>query len=433
MRRKLTTDIAKQYPLYILGGGSIGLLYASKMRIENSSIPTCLLLQSHHKSKVISSLNCSSDMFPFVLKDENGMNHPLISDVSSMFRKREYLSDRRNSDAFIIAAFKNVNEEITLLDIPAKIINDIEVDSNLRGCDCIRNILLCTKAPDAVHAIESILHLTHPKDRIKIIVMTNGSLAVVSDLKKMLKSNGDEISNRIDIILASTSHGAHRGIQHIDKDLDEISMVMNNQTFNIHHAGLGHTYVEDTGDVLGQIVSNIWNQIGLNSNLVSVKDMHILNWKKLATNCAINPLTALRGCRNGHLLLEVNKINGMESVQMLGRQHEWDHIDPIMFYQLIKELSDVAIADAKSKGMLDQDIHESFDYNKLVQFVEDVVKNTANNHSSMLQDVMHKRYPTEIDYLNGYIVNLGRQLGVDTFANEFICNEVENLTKPFES
>ena len=67
------------------------------------------------------------------------------------------------------------------------------------------------------------------------------------------------------------------------------------------------------------------------------------------------------------------------------------------------------------------------------EFVEDVVKNTANNHSSMLQDVMHKRYPTEIDYLNGYIVNLGRQLGVDTFANEFICNEVENLTKPFES
>jgi hypothetical protein len=63
--------------------------------------------------------------------------------------------------------------------------------------------------------------------------------------------------NRIDINFVSTTHGAHRVVQNVDIDLvDLISIVMSNQTFYTHHAGLGHTYIKDVEDVLCQILSN---------------------------------------------------------------------------------------------------------------------------------------------------------------------------------
>ena len=51
--------------------------------------------------------------------------------------------------------------------------------------------------------------------------------------------------------------------------------------------------------------------------------------------------------------------------------------------------------------------------------VNSVCKATAENRSSMLQDRTKNR-PTEIDYINGAITGMGRELGVATPVNEVL-------------
>lgn len=90
-------------------------------------------------------------------------------------------------------------------------------------------------------------------------------------------------------------------------------------------------------------------------------------WRKLALNCAINPLTVLHSCRNGEL-----------------QQH------PCEVATLCDELS--GLLQRCGQPAAAEDLHEE---------VLRVIQATAANFSSMYQDVAHGRR-TEISYLLGY-------------------------------
>jgi 2-dehydropantoate 2-reductase len=110
-------------------------------------------------------------------------------------------------------------------------------------------------------------------------------------------------------------------------------------------------------------------------------------WRKLLANALINPLTALFEIPNGMLL---------DSPQTL---------------QLMRELFDEAAAVAHRCGLK---IDEA-DWQEIVT----ICRNTSRNLSSMLQDVQ-KRKPTEIEAINGYLVQKGRELGIATPRHETI-------------
>jgi len=90
-------------------------------------------------------------------------------------------------------------------------------------------------------------------------------------------------------------------------------------------------------------------------------------WRKLALNCAINPLTVLYGCRNGGLL-----------------EHDLE------VAMLCTELVQVLERCGQPAAALD--LHAD---------VLRVIQATAANYSSMYQDVVHRRR-TEISYLLGH-------------------------------
>lgn len=90
-------------------------------------------------------------------------------------------------------------------------------------------------------------------------------------------------------------------------------------------------------------------------------------WRKLALNCAINPLTVLHDCRNGGLL---------------------EH--PCEVATLCEELTELLQRCGQPAAA--QDLHSD---------VLRVIQATAANYSSMYQDVAHGRR-TEIAYLLGY-------------------------------
>jgi 2-dehydropantoate 2-reductase len=127
-----------------------------------------------------------------------------------------------------------------------------------------------------------------------------------------------------------------------------------------------------------------------------VKDARALLWGKLVVNSAINPLTALLRVPNGELLLR-------PSARALMRA-------------LAKETATVAEAEGVQLPFADP-----------AERVEEVARQTAENYSSMLQDIQ-RGAPTEIDAICGAISRIGQNRGIATPLNEACWQLVAALT-----
>ncbi|PYI54598.1 ketopantoate reductase family protein [Paenibacillus flagellatus] len=115
-------------------------------------------------------------------------------------------------------------------------------------------------------------------------------------------------------------------------------------------------------------------------------------WNKLLINAVVNPLTALLRVRNGELLATERRIG------------------------LMRRLLDEGTAVAKACGIpVRDDVWEQ---------IVDVCAKTADNASSMLQDVSSGR-PTEIDWINGAIVERARRFGIPVPVHETVCDLVK--------
>ena len=118
-------------------------------------------------------------------------------------------------------------------------------------------------------------------------------------------------------------------------------------------------------------------------------------WRKLAVNCAINPLTAYLGVPNGRLL-----------------------DDPRTIALLHAAAAEVAAVAAALGIPLDADV---------AALAEAVAARTADNRSSMLQDT-DRGAPTEIDAINGAVVRAGKAVGVETPVNAALWQAIVSLT-----
>jgi len=115
-------------------------------------------------------------------------------------------------------------------------------------------------------------------------------------------------------------------------------------------------------------------------------------WKKLVVNCVINPLTAILQARD-------NEIGGE---LLAGIRHA-----------VVREVVAVGVAEGIT---LKSD---------LVDFVDQVIPR-YENRSSMLQDLT-RGSRTEIDFLNGKVVELGKRHGIPTPANDCLTQLVRFL------
>jgi 2-dehydropantoate 2-reductase len=135
-------------------------------------------------------------------------------------------------------------------------------------------------------------------------------------------------------------------------------------------------------------VCTLFREAGLDTQVEPNIDRVV--WRKLAVNCALNPLSALEGVTNGALL---------------GRL-EWR--------QAIEAATHEVGAVAAARGIVLGDT---------ARLALEVARLTAGNRSSMLQD-LERGFRTEIDAINGAVVIEGRRLGVPTPLNEAFWNAV---------
>jgi 2-dehydropantoate 2-reductase len=123
-------------------------------------------------------------------------------------------------------------------------------------------------------------------------------------------------------------------------------------------------------------------------------------WMKAFYNIALNPLSATLGVQYGFL-------------------EEHEETKDIM-YRLLDEAFQVARAEQIA---LKFDIDSYFQY-----FLEKLLPPTANHRSSMLRD-LERGKKTEIDHLNGFIVQRGMIHGIPTPVNKTMTQIVKSLEK----
>ncbi len=119
-------------------------------------------------------------------------------------------------------------------------------------------------------------------------------------------------------------------------------------------------------------------------------------WRKVLVNAAINPVTAVRRIPNGRLLEEPAKSEALA---------------------LLRE----ALLAAHAEGF-------DFSEGEVVRDFESIARATAENRSSMLQDLDHGR-PTEIETISGALLSVARSHGLDLPATRAIAEEVRRRAR----
>ena len=167
---------------------------------------------------------------------------------------------------------------------------------------------------------------------------------------------------------------------------------------HIRHAGIGETIIgaaAGSGKFHTELIRDLFM-----SALIPVQiaeDVTSLLWGKLLINCGINPITAIMKIKNGQITTFPNLLAVMHRAVDEGAQ--------------VASKLGIAVP-----------------YQDPAQKVIEVCEATAENRSSMLQDIVAGK-KTEIEYMNGAIVRHGEQLGIDIPVNSFLTDMVLALEK----
>ncbi|HEY0465869.1 MAG TPA: ketopantoate reductase C-terminal domain-containing protein [Polyangiaceae bacterium] len=137
-------------------------------------------------------------------------------------------------------------------------------------------------------------------------------------------------------------------------------------------------------------------------------------WSKLILNCSTTTIGAVVGATMREYIATAE-----------GRE---------LFTRTYDEALSVALASgARPERMLVEPVPPAWLGRSVSSFAHDawlttVVAAYGDLKASMLQDIERQR-PTEIDFINGYVVDLGRQFGVATPANAGIVETIRAITR----
>ncbi len=231
----------------------------------------------------------------------------------------------------------------------------------------ISHLLIATKAYDVRTALSEIAHRLNSRSTIFVLVNGMGYLEEMS-------ADHPHLS----FYPGTTTEGVYR----LEKD-------------HYCHAGDGLTRFgrrEKTGP---PACFDEWSTL----DLPTLWDPNIEEclWQKLAINCAINPMTSVHQCKNG----ELAKAPG------LARQVNL----------LCDEIARVSTA--AGFEVTAANIH---------RWTADVITGTANNRSSMLQDILAGRQ-TENHYISGYLLKIANRFKVAVPLNEAIFEKICTLDR----
>lgn len=294
----------------------------------------------------------------------------------------------------------------------------------------IESVFVALKAH---HTVRALTALRPRLNANSTIVLFNNGMGVHDELLSDVFRNPTQCPH---FIIASNTHGAfvkdpyriiHAGVGSIDFSIApdvqgrDYEAGLHDDTLPPENRRLRLSDISSPGDPdalryksLREAMAALLLLEDLNVSWKSVGEMHQIVRRKLAVNAVINPLTAILSCRNGDLFQHPFAVEILDKV--------------------CAETSMVYDAQLRDAWMRELEINpeevepptlpEALTAESLKEEVRRVAAVTQGNISSMLQDVRRGR-KTEIDYINGYLDNSARRLGVETPVNSTLLNLVK--------
>ena len=230
-------------------------------------------------------------------------------------------------------------------------------------------LIVTVKSYDTESAIDQAKQIIHNKT--VVLSLQNG----LDNIKAI-----EHVVDRRQIIVGVTTHGAFFS-----------------KPGCIKHTGVGKTILgELDGETSDRIknIENVFNKSGIETVVSKniIEDM----WVKAVVNSCINPITAFFGCSNGYLL------------------------ENPLLEKIVEKVCLESTNVANAYGMnLSRQI--------MIKKTKEVIRETSENYSSMLQSV-RKGKKTEIDSINGVLVDIGRTYDVDVSLNEILVSLVKTFS-----
>ena len=266
--------------------------------------------------------------------------------------------------------------------------------------EIIYNLIVSVKAPQTVKAIQ---RLTHRLTRESTIMFLQNGMGILDEVNERLFPDEEY---RPTYVIGVVTHGLY-----------------SNGPFSVEHAGEGTIALgalprmpqdkpveNETLSELPPSARYLMRTMTRTPVFVAIgfPPTGLLQQQldKLAVNCIINPITAIIDCKNGALL------SNMYFTRVIRL--------------LLAEISIVIQSMPELKNV--PNVKMRFDTLRLERIVFSIANKTAENHSSMLQDVKLGRQ-TEIDYINGYIVRRGEEMGIHCVMNYMLMHMVKGKNK----
>jgi 2-dehydropantoate 2-reductase len=246
--------------------------------------------------------------------------------------------------------------------------------------DPIHNLIVAVKASATVSALEPIKHRL---GRHSTICLFQNGMGQVDDLNE---SVFPDASTRPTYMFGIMRHGVYM------KSPTEAILAGANGT-----ASLGIVDSDDQESRRSQagfLMDILLRAPSLHCERLQWADLLQAQLFKLAANCVLNPLTAILDVRNGCIK------DNPDLWPLHGR--------------LLEEISSVYQSLPELQGLpIDRNL---FSVPSLESVVSDTIEKTAQNSSSMRED-MRKGRATEIEYINGWILRRGKELGINCETN----------------
>ena len=165
---------------------------------------------------------------------------------------------------------------------------------------------------------------------------------------------------------------------------------------HVEHTGFGETWLgalNQAGESYQHLVPRFEKALGHAGWSENIAERQ---WIKLAINAVINPMTAVLNQRSGILLQHKQEITGLCA-----------ELVPLLNVHGVTKTAD-----------------------ELQSIVLQVVERTAQNYSSMQQDLLNQR-KTEIDYITGYLLQQAEKQGIDLPRHRALYLQIKALESQF--
>lgn len=390
--------------IHILGLGSIGTLVAHSLKCLPNPPPVSLIIHRptmyetfKKQARIVRLVNVQSD----VNDEQTGYDVDLL----------DYNDGDRPHWKFIPDTPDGPEAAHTGLIEPLEKLPSEE--------NYIYNLIVTVKAPATVAALRSIKHRVDANSTI--CFMQNG-LGQIDEVNREVFTDPE---TRPTYMLGIVSHGAymsgrfsvvHAGFGSIalgiHRDTDRFPLPP--KSFSSSPLELSEEqkklYYPTDQDLFSNLSSRFLLRTLTRSPVLSCAafsylDLLQLQLEKLSANAILNPLTALLNVPNGALLHNA-------SLSMVQRM-------------LLAEISLVIRGLPELEGI--PNVVQRFSAQRLEHYVLGVISRTAQNSSSMREDFMRAK-PTEIDFINGYIIRRGEEQGIKCAINFLLMHLVKGKT-----